>query len=655
VSVLSPPLDELGFPITQIPTGASDRAALLRHALANRRILVVLDNVRDSAHVRPLLDAVPDCPTLITSRQRLTGLANHDGVQQLTVPPLAPAEAESLLNKRIGRRAADDPTAISRLVALCDGLPLALRIVSEHVTLRPAPPIADLVDELGHTKRLLDAGQHGDEHSTTLRSAFSWSYQALRPDKRRLFRLLGLLPGSRFSVPAAAAVSGLDRSDVEQGLDELLGAHLVEQEHAGRYRTHDLLHRFARACVRDDEPETLRQQAFRRMLDWYFQTAQRGWTYLVADRRPVPDLAPEEPVEALSFTSNDDALRWFVVERANLFSLVHLAADQGFHEHVWRLSGCLHVLSKFEDPHPFLAIHELGRRSAAQAGQVVAEAGCLNNLGTVYGQLNDDLRAGRCFELAAHAFHVAGDTHAEAIGMHNIGTIHLKLGAPKEAIGWFRKAITIFTRVADQWAIANTLRRLGDAHRKLDQHREAASSYRQSLFTCQKIDDLRGQGATLSRLAGLSLDQYDLDNAIAYGTEALDMFDRIQVDQDGKAAALHTMAATYLSGGDYSKAIRMATEAVRTYQSTGNTSAEIDALLLLCRTQATSGEHTQAAAAGLAAIALLDTPDDPRAAELHTLLRLPTGQPVPTPRSADDTDRGHSNPITADEITGNAT
>lgn len=635
-------LVELGVNPTQVPDTTEERAARLRDLLTRRNILIVLDNARGSHQVRPLLEATSPCPALITSRQRLTGITYRDGVQLLSIPALPTDEATALLEKRIGTRAAADTLAFTRLVNLCRGLPLALRIVGEHVAMRPAVPISELAAELGHTKRLLDAGSYGDDNTTTLRSTFSLSYHALGSPERRLFRLLGIHPGTKFSVQAVSALAGTD--EVEPILDALVGAHLVDQEGAGRYCVHDLLHAYASDLAHADEPA-----ATHRLFDWYLQSAHHARMCLSADDQGVPELAPIEPIDAMDFTDRDAALHWLVAERANLFACVRRAAELGYDDHVWRFSACLHVLNKHEEPRALLEIHELGRRSAELAGNTAAVGGCLNLQGTIHARLNEDADACRCFELAHKEFTKIGDEKGLAAAMHNLWYLRLKQGQPAEAITWFKKALAMNSRRGLESAVATGHRCLGDAYLMLDRFNEAGSHYRRSLYSSQKSNDLAGQAKSLSRLAKLSLDENSLPEAISYGEEALTMFDRVQVDQAGTAGALCVLATAHLRDGTHTTAIDMAREAALRYEEIGNASGHIDGLILLGHAQAASGEPTQAVSTWSTAELMLP-PTDPRGDEVRALLAADAERPVPIPRPA-ETVGGQPMPSSCESVT----
>jgi DNA-binding SARP family transcriptional activator/tetratricopeptide (TPR) repeat protein len=640
-------LQELGVPAASREVGADQRAALLRRTLTGQRVLVVLDNVRDGAHVRPLLAATANCPVVITSRRRLTSIVVRDGAECLTVPELAANEATALLEKRIGARVSAEPDAVGELVELCERLPLAVRIAAEHVAARPGVPIGDLVDELRQA-RLLDAGAHGDEDTTTLRLAFSWSYRALPAEHARMFRMIGLLPGTRFSTSAVAAVGGIDHAAVAGILDALVGAHLVEQEGAGRFRTHDLLRQYAADSARD-EPVGQRERAIRRMLAWYVESARNARRLLTADPHDVPALPAGllDTVEPAAFGSEQDARRWFTLERAGAVACARLAAELGEHEVTWRLAACLNVVNDHGDLRELLEVQRLGYRSAGLAGRRHAEAGCLTSMGVLYGKLDENMRAGRCFEQAYHAFQAAGDRLGEAVSLHNIGCVHLQLGEPVTAIGWHRRALAAFAAEHNEFAMAKVHRWLGDDYRALDRYEQASSHYLEAQYMSQKISDLHGLGETLNRLARLNLDVGRPDQAVRSGLAGLHIHDRTG-DRGSAADVLRILATARLELKEYAEAIANATEAAHTHGEMRNTAAQAVALELLAQAHEKAGERPEAQRAWAAAAALLAPTDAPRAESLVDRANTPPPQ-IPPPRSEFPTTRHPANPATPTE------
>src|SRR5450755_804820 len=238
-------LRALGIPGQGIPPETDQRAARYRSLLAERKMLIVLDNARDEDQVRPLLPASPASLVLVTSRKQLTGLAAADGAQMLSLDILPHGEAAQLLTARIGKdRAAAEPGAVDEIAALCAHLPLALAIAAARAATRPRFPLTQLAAELRGAAGRLDALDAGDP-AASVRAVFSWSYQQLGPATARMFRLLGLHPGPDISVPATASLAAVDERRARRLLGELARDFLITEHAPGRYAFHDLLRAYA--------------------------------------------------------------------------------------------------------------------------------------------------------------------------------------------------------------------------------------------------------------------------------------------------------------------------------------------------------------------------------------------------------------------------
>ncbi|HVV21029.1 MAG TPA: BTAD domain-containing putative transcriptional regulator [Pseudonocardiaceae bacterium] len=246
-------LDAFGVPPTNIPPSLDAQSALYRTLLADRRVLVVLDNARDAEHARPLLPGAPGSLALVTSRNQLTGLAVTEGAHLLTLDVLDAVETQALLTNRLGmRRVLAEPVAVAQIVARCAGLPLALAIVAARAATRSHLPLAVFAEELRESCRRLDF-LDGGEQATRIRAVFSWSYRALSPDTARLFRLLAVHPGPDIAEPAVAGLAGLPVERVRPLLDELVRGCLLTQHTPGRYVVHDLLRDFATELAMADD------------------------------------------------------------------------------------------------------------------------------------------------------------------------------------------------------------------------------------------------------------------------------------------------------------------------------------------------------------------------------------------------------------------
>jgi DNA-binding SARP family transcriptional activator len=255
-------LDALGVPAGRIPAGLDARSALFRSVLAGRRVLVVLDNARDSEHVRPLLPGAPGCLALITSRCRLNPLAVTESAHVLALGPLAPVEARALLACRLGAAGiAAEPDATDEIIARCARLPLALAIIAARAAARPTMPLSQLAAELHDAAQgpdALDAFDGGDPASD-LRTVFSWSYHPLSDGAARMFRLLGAHPGPDVAAPAAASLAGIPIRQAQARLAELTRANLLVEHVAGRYTFDVLVRTYATELAHTVEPQPDRQ------------------------------------------------------------------------------------------------------------------------------------------------------------------------------------------------------------------------------------------------------------------------------------------------------------------------------------------------------------------------------------------------------------
>jgi hypothetical protein len=236
-------LGALGIPPSELPTRLEAQAALYRSLLADRSMLVLLDNARDAAQVRPLLPGSPACVVVVTSRNQLTGLVVAEGAYPLSLDLLTEANAAELLARRLGpARLSAEPEAARELIGLCAGLPLALAVVAGRASSRPDVPLGRVVSELRAAR--LDALATG-EPATDLRAVLSWSYGCLTPPAAAMFRLLGMNSGLVITPASAASLADLDVRQARAALIELARAHLIEEQAPGRFALYDLLRAYA--------------------------------------------------------------------------------------------------------------------------------------------------------------------------------------------------------------------------------------------------------------------------------------------------------------------------------------------------------------------------------------------------------------------------
>jgi DNA-binding SARP family transcriptional activator/DNA-binding XRE family transcriptional regulator len=330
-------LTALGVPATQIPADTAGQAALYRTLLAGRRMLIVLDNALDAEQVRSLLPGSAGCMVLVTSRNRLTGLAAAEGAHLLMLGVLTEPESRDLLAMNLGaERAQAEPAAVSELIGLCACLPLALCDVTARVAAHPGLPLARLAAEMRDEQGRLDALETG-EPATSVRMVFSWSRARLSKPASRMFRLIGIHAGPDITVPAAASLAGLPRNMAYLALAELCDENLLAENAPGRYTCHELLRTYAaeRSCIRDSKSE--RRAAVHRLLDHYLHGSNAAATRLyfhyipLARDQTMAGVLPEE------INSREQAARWFKNERHVLLAVVERAAREGYTPHAWEL------------------------------------------------------------------------------------------------------------------------------------------------------------------------------------------------------------------------------------------------------------------------------------------------------------------------------
>ena len=337
-------LDAFGMSAERIPASPDAQAALYRSLLADRRMLVILDNARDEAQVRPLLPGNAPCLVVVTSRRQLAGLAATECAQLMNLDVLTDAGAHEMLCHRLGPELVDgESEAVVELISLCARLPLALAIAAARHAARPSRALHALVEELRPAQdrlTLLDASDVADA-VTSARAVFSWSYQSLTQPAARMFRLLAVHPGPDITAAAAASVAGLCQERARQALTELVLANLLAEHADGRYTCHDLLRAYAAEQASRSDSDADRRAAMHRMLDHYLHTAFGAARLL--DQADLParphTLAPGVVPEELA--DRREAFAWFEAERPVLSAAISQAARHGFDGHARHLPQML--------------------------------------------------------------------------------------------------------------------------------------------------------------------------------------------------------------------------------------------------------------------------------------------------------------------------
>ena len=558
-------LEALG---ASIPAERGAQEGKYRSLVADRRMLIVLDNARDSAQVVPLLPGGNSCAVLVTSRHRLDGLLATQGARPLALDFLTDIEARNLLGCHLGAsRVTKEPEAVDELLRWCAGLPLALGIVAARAATQPDFPLTALVDELRHTSARLDALDLG-ELAGDLRAVFMASYRVLDIGTATLFRLLGLAPGAEFSVATAATFTDLPTSRTRALLRKLASAHLVEEHQPGRYRMHDLVGLYAAEQASAIDSEQDRRAALTRMFDHYRYAAAAAAATVFPDepyrRPPIPE--PAGP--SVSFVGGKEALEWLDAERAMLLAIAAHAAAHGWPEHVSHLSTTLfRYLDVGAHYHDALTLHS----SALAAVSGDHHAGLRNALGCRGFTL---FRLGRYGEAIAdndaalHLAQVAGDKVGENAVSASLGIIYDTLGDHDAALAHFEHALLVAQSTGHPVSYATALNNIGDICRKLGRYDEALE-YLERGIAVYRLGVLLNSLGDLYRELGRHSDSVDILGwalVLARGVRDRSLEVEVLISLGASAAA---KGAAYDARGHYERALAIATEIEYPYALAG--------------------------------------------------------------------------------------
>jgi tetratricopeptide (TPR) repeat protein len=420
-----------------------------------------------------LLPASPGCLVLITSR---LGLGNLDDARPLTLGVLAPEEAVALFSNVMGaeRLSSEPAELLEEVVERCGRLPLAIRILATRLRSRPAWTLTDLAVRL-RTGRIgvyeMESGRR------SVAGAFRLSYDQLDADHQRLFGLLGLHPGSDFDGHAAAALTALDGRDVEQMLEALVDAHLLESRTYARYSFHDLLRVHAADTVQHETTPDERHAALDQLFRYYLHAAKQAMNmYAPADRRDCPD-APSPTPFTRYFRFRDEAVGWLDTERSNLVSLSGCAVDHGWSAYAAQLSSCLDRYLE----HGFhcddgLALHRNALRAAQASGNRVSEARALSSLGITYRNMRSHINALSCLRSALRCLPEGGNAPYRANLLNDLGNVLIHVGYFFEAEEKCKQAAELYRAAGDRVGEGRSLINLGDISRYVGRF-EAANMY----------------------------------------------------------------------------------------------------------------------------------------------------------------------------------
>lgn len=581
---LSRLLQAFGVPQQRVPQHADDRAGLLRSLLANRRVLIVLDNAATEAQVRPLLPGMPCSGVIVTSRHRLTGL---DPTLAVSLETLPQPTAIELLTRVAGRgRVADSPvTVLADIVELCGCLPLAIRISAARLRTHPSWRPEDLLHRLRQQEHRLTELTSGPRSVAT---AIDLSYRELDDDLRRAYRLLGLHPGSDFRPPSVAALLGLDAMTATRTLERLLEVHLLEEPAPGHYQFHDLVKDHAVQSAHDDESPDERRNALTRLVEHYCQAASE----VALRRAPEQDLAQHGLPPIVSTT--ESARDWLDNELPTALLVPSVATDHP--SCVVHLSASLYWCLRDLGQHAFKA--ELQRRALAvirAAGDVTAEVDVLNRLGEVFRFGNAYPDALEVFREARAIARTAGYRLGELRAIEGMANVHGLQEHRETAVAELHTALAIAEEIGDEFAQLDLLDAIGWIHVRYGDNLLSLKYRERALATARRVrpsavgEILRIIGCIQHRLG-------DPGCALGYYERALEHA-RTTGNQHNETIVVHGLGHVYLALGQPEQAMRYYERTMALACELGSLNWEFEAQQAFGRLWLTLEEPTEALAA----------------------------------------------------------
>jgi tetratricopeptide (TPR) repeat protein/transcriptional regulator with XRE-family HTH domain len=655
-------LRALGVDGAAIPPDGEEREALYRAWLADRRVLVVLDNAASEVQVRPLLPGTPGCGVLVTSRARLAGL---EGARLLHLDVLEVPQALELLGRIVGaERVAAEPEAAAEIVGFCGQLPLAIRVAGARLATRPGWPLARLAELLADARRRLDQLAAGD---LEVRASLALGYQALSGEQQRALRRLSLLEVGDFSAWLAAPLLGIGHDRAEALVEGLADAQLLElaavdPAGASRFRFHDLVRLHAREQAAAEDGQEERRVAVAGVTAGWLALAEQAdarlpvTAFVVSSGGAARWLFSRALVERLLA----DPLAWFELERANLLAAVELAAGAGLEEPAWELVGCMTSFLLLRSYLASLdAVQERALTACRQAGNRRGEAAILCARGghlTEAGHSTISLTQGEAMlSRALVIFQDLDDERGQAKALHALSALERRVGRHRRpaalglAVDHAQQALQLARAIGDLDSEADALIALGRVYQELARHQEAAAVLEvarglveqlgarrdlaivifhlgvqardtgrpgeaiallnQSLAIARELDDWRGQAQLLLELGKLHSEQGRLEDAEVLLGAATELWPP-QVQGPGfRAMALDELGRLRTRQGRFDQAIGHLTEAAGLWQQLGAPASQARTLIVLGDALATAGHPRQADTARQQARAL--QPHDP--------------------------------------------
>lgn len=555
-------LEMLQVPIEHVPASLDAQLDLYHCLLADKRVLIVLDNARDPEQIRALLPAGPGCLILVTSRDSLLGLAVSHGARLLTLDVFTDTEAEELIAVGMGSRPGPDEASVrAEIIRLCDRLPLALAIVVARAQAHRAWPLAALSSDLRGAPVRLDALDAGDA-TVNVRAVFSWSYRELTPAAARVFRLLGLPRGPDISLWAVASLAGLSLPCSRQLIGELTRVHMITEHTPQRFAMHDLLRAYAADEFRNHEKDAEHIAATRRVLDYYLHTAYSA-ALAINPAREALELAPASAgVLPERIRERERANEWFRAEYQVLLKAIELAVENGFEGYAWQIPW---TLVNFFDQQGYwqdwVATHQIALRASRRSGNMLGLAISHQNISIVYVHFGCYEDAQAHLQRAITLNRKLGIRAGHARCLLDIARTFESQGRYHDALEHAGTALSLYRELRHQFGQARALNAIGWSSAHLGDARRAITSCKQALDIHGKLGNRMGQAATLDSLGYAHAQLGQHVDAVRCYQRALDLLGRGERTYQ-VACVLTNLATSYQAAGNNEAAARASREAL---------------------------------------------------------------------------------------------
>jgi tetratricopeptide (TPR) repeat protein/transcriptional regulator with XRE-family HTH domain len=580
-----------GVGVQQIPPGLQARAARWRDYLAGKKVLLLLDDVAGHEQVTPLLPGTAGSLVLITSRRHLTALADATAISLDTLPPGEAAALLAQLAGRPGLGSGDGPAG--QITRLCGYLPLAIGMLARQLHHHPAWTAADLAADLAATAGRLELMR---AENLSVAAAFDLSYQDLTDGQQRLFRRLGVHPGTDIDGYAAAALDGTGLAAARRHLDGLYDHYLLAEPARGRYRLHDLLAEHARALAFAGDPADA-DNAAGRLLDYYLHTAAAAGQYIetrnTAPARPLPG---EPPAVARPLLTTGQATAWLDAERANLDAAAGFAAGSGRAGYAIAIpaaiSGFLFAQGHWDQS---AALHRAALAAARQVSDQAGQADAVNELGLLQRATGDHTAAAASHQQALELYRELGDRLGQASALDNLGRVQYETGEYPAAAASHQQALALFRDLGHRVGQALATSNLGNVQSLTADYLAAATSYQQALDMFRDLGHRLGQALATGNLGTVQARTGGYCAAAASLAQALGIYRELG-DRLGQAMALHNLGDVQMRTGDYPAAAATQQRALGMFRDIGHRLGQALATGNLGTIQLRTGDYPAAAA-----------------------------------------------------------